>query len=93
MGGEPQITSATVPGSDGITLAPGRVDAEGGIVELQIFDPLMEPEAPKPASLVIDVSTKPLISLVWIGTILIVVGICMAIFVRRRDVATIPVEG
>ncbi len=41
----------------------------------------------------IDVSTKPLISLVWIGTILIVIGIAMAIFLRRKDIATIPVEG
>jgi cytochrome c-type biogenesis protein CcmF len=93
MGGEPEVTSAMVPGSDGITLTPGRIDAEGGTVQLQIFDPLLAPEAPKPASLVVDVSTKPLISLVWIGTVLIIVGIAMAIFLRRKDIATIPVEG
>jgi hypothetical protein len=93
MGGEPQVTSATVPGSGGITLTPGRIDAEGGTVELQVFDPLLAPEAPSSASLVLDVSTKPLISLVWIGTITIVIGIFMAIFVRRSDIATIPVEG
>ena len=93
MGGEPQVTSATVPGTAGITLTPGRIDAEGGTVRLQVFDPLLAPEAPSPASLVLDVSTKPLISLVWIGTILIVIGIFMAIFLRREDIATIPVEG
>jgi cytochrome c biogenesis factor len=42
---------------------------------------------------VIDVSTKPLISLVWIGTILVVIGIGMAFALRRKDVATIPIEG
>jgi hypothetical protein len=93
MGGEPQVTSATVPGTAGISLTPSRIDAEGGTVQLQIFDPLLAPEAPSPASLVLDVSTKPLISLIWIGTILIVIGIFMAIFLRREDIATIPVEG
>jgi cytochrome c-type biogenesis protein CcmF len=93
MGGEPQVSSATVPGSGGITLTPGRIDAEGGSVELQIFDPQLAPAAPTSATLVLDVSTKPLIALVWIGTITIVAGIFMAIFLRRKDVATIPVEG
>jgi hypothetical protein len=93
MGGEPQVTAAAVPGSGGITLTPGRIDAEGGTVQLQIYDPSLAPEAATPASLVIDVSTKPLISLVWIGTVLIIIGIAMAMFLRRKDVATIPVEG
>ena len=93
MGGEPQVSSATVPGSGGITLTPGRIDAEGGTVQVQIFDPLLAPEAPSSASLVLDVSTKPLISLVWIGTITIVIGIFMAIFLRRNDIGTIPAEG
>ncbi len=93
MGGEPQVTSATVPGTGGVALTPGRIDAEGGTVQLQVYDPLLAPEAPTSASLVLDVSTKPLISLVWIGTILIVIGIFMAIFLRRNDIATIPVEG
>jgi len=93
MGGEPQVTSATVPGSGGITLTPGRIDAEGGTVQLQIFDPMLAPDAPTSATLVLDVSTKPLISLVWIGTIAIVIGIFMAIFLRRNDIATIPIEG
>jgi hypothetical protein len=87
------VTSATVPGTGGIALTPGHIDAEGGTVELQIFDPLLAPNAPTRASLVLDVSTKPFISLVWIGTILIVAGIAMAIFLRRKDIATIPVEG
>jgi cytochrome c-type biogenesis protein CcmF len=93
MGGEPVITPAVVPGTGGMTLSPGRIDAEGGTVQLQVYDPALAPEGASPASLVIDVSTKPLISLVWLGTILIMVGISMAIVLRRKDVATIPVEG
>ncbi|MEJ2582643.1 MAG: hypothetical protein P8127_13555 [Acidobacteriota bacterium] len=93
MGGEPVVTAAVVPGSDGISLRPGRIDAEEGTVQLQVFDPALEPEGATPSSVVLDVSTKPLISLVWIGTIMIVLGIAMAIFLRRKDVATIPLEG
>jgi hypothetical protein len=93
MGGEPVITPAVVPGTGGMTLSPGRIDAEGGTVQLQIYDPAMAPKGATPASLVLDVSTKPLISLVWIGTIMIMIGITMAIVLRRKDVATIPIEG
>jgi hypothetical protein len=92
-GSEPVVTPAAVPGTGGITLSAGRIDAERGTVELQVWDPALAPDAPTPASLVLDISTKPLISLVWLGTILIVIGIAMAFFIRRQDIATIPVEG
>jgi cytochrome c-type biogenesis protein CcmF len=91
-GSEPVVTPATVPGSGGVTLSPGRIDAEGGTVELQVYDPILPTAKPAPASLVIDVSTKPLISLVWLGTILVVIGIIMAIVLRRKDLETIPIE-
>jgi cytochrome c biogenesis factor len=42
---------------------------------------------------VLDISTKPLIALVWIGTLMVMAGIGMAVALRRRDVASIPVEG
>jgi hypothetical protein len=93
MGGEPQVTPAMVPGTGGITLSPGRIDAEEGRVQLQVYDPAVASEGVTPASLVLDVSTKPLISFVWIGTILVVIGIGMAFTLRRKDVATIPIEG
>jgi len=91
-GGAPVTTPATVPGTDGITLSIGQIDAEGGAVQLQVFDPSLPTAGPTPASLVLDVSTKPLIALVWIGTILTVVGIAMAMFLRRRDIASIPIS-
>jgi hypothetical protein len=90
--GAPVITPAVVPGAGGITLDLGRMDAEKGTVELKIVDPTLAPQPPAPASLVLDVSTKPLIGLVWIGTLLIIAGIVMAIGLRRRDIASIPVE-
>jgi hypothetical protein len=93
MGSEPQVTPAMVPGTGGITLSPGRIDAEEGKVQLQIYDPAVASKGVKAASLVVDVSTKPLISLVWIGTIIVIIGIGMAFTLRRKDIATIPVEG
>ena len=81
-----------VPGSGGVTLQVGRIDAEGGRIQLQIIDPSVAPMGPEPMSLVLDVSTKPLIALVWIGTILVMVGVGMAMALRRRDLASIPVE-
>jgi hypothetical protein len=93
MGGEPVITAAVVPGTGGITLSPGRIDAEGGTVQLQVYDPALAPEGATPASLVLDVSTKPLISFVWVGTLMVLIGVVMAIVLRRKDIATIPVEG
>jgi cytochrome c-type biogenesis protein CcmF len=92
-GGEPVITPALVPGSGGITLSPGRVDAENGTVRVQVFDPNLPAAGPEPASLVIDASTKPLIGLVWIGTLLVMAGITVAIALRGKDVASIPLEG
>ncbi len=91
--GAPEVKPAVVPGTGGVTLNVGRVDAEGGSVQLQIFDPGMQAAEPTPASLVLDVSTKPLIALVWIGTLLVMAGVFMALGLRRRDIASIPLEG
>ncbi len=92
MGGDPVATPALVPGSGGITLSPTRIDAEGGAVQLQVFDPTLPAAGREPASLVIDASTKPLISLVWIGTLLIIAGIFVAMSQHGKDVASIPME-
>jgi hypothetical protein len=82
-----------VPGSGGITLNPGRIDAENGTVQLQVYDPSLPAAGPEPASLVVDASTKPLIGLVWLGTLLVMAGITVAIALRGKDVASIPLEG
>jgi cytochrome c-type biogenesis protein CcmF len=93
MAGGPELTPAVVPGAGGVTLAIGRVDAEGGAVELQVIDPTLPSAGSQPASVVLDISTKPLIALVWIGTLMVMAGIGMAVALRRRDVASIPIEG
>lgn len=90
--GSPQVTPAAIPGSGGMTLSIGTVDAEAGTVELQVFDPQLAPKPPTPMSLVIDASTKPLIGLVWIGTLLTLAGTLMSLLLRRRDIDSIPVR-
>jgi cytochrome c-type biogenesis protein CcmF len=92
-GGEPVITPAMVPGTGGITLSPGRIDAENGTVQIEVYDPSLPAAGPEPASLVIDASTKPLIGLVWLGTLMIMAGIFIAMALRGKDVASIPLEG
>jgi cytochrome c-type biogenesis protein CcmF len=81
------VTPAVVPGPGGMTLGVGRVSAEDGTVETVLNDPAAEGTPARPASLVIDVSTKPLIGLVWVGTLLVIAGIIMAMIVRRKEVA------
>ena len=92
-GGEPVVSPAMVPGSGGITLSPGRIDAENGSVQVQIYDPSLPAAGPEPANLVIDASTKPLIGLVWIGTLIVMLGITIAIVLRGKDIGSIPLEG
>ncbi len=91
-GSEPIITPAMIPGTGGITLNPGRIDAENGTVQVQVYDPTLPAAGPEPASLVVDASTKPLIGLVWLGTLMVMAGIFVAIALRGKDVASIPME-
>ncbi len=90
--GGPQILPAEIPGTGGITLSLGKISANDGTAEVKVFDPNLAPQPAKPASLVLDVSVKPLISLVWVGTLIVITGIIIAIGLRRRDVASIPVN-
>jgi hypothetical protein len=78
------VSPAEVPGSGGLTLTLGRIDAEGGAVELQVLDPEAAAPTAEPAKLVLDISTKPLIGLVWLGTIMVIFGVTLAIANRSR---------
>jgi cytochrome c-type biogenesis protein CcmF len=90
--GDTMVVPAAIPDSGGMSLSIGRVSAEDGAVQLKVFDPFLPPRPTKPASLVLDVSTKPLINLVWLGTLLVVFGVGLAITLRGRDVAAIPLD-
>ncbi|NOZ77992.1 MAG: cytochrome c biogenesis protein CcsA [Acidobacteria bacterium] len=87
-----RVIPAGIPGSGGLALTLGKIDANGGAVELELYDPSLPPQPPARPSLVLDVSTKPGISLVWIGTIILILGIFLAMVYRRRDIASIPLR-
>jgi len=59
-----------------------QISADQGIVVLDIPG-LISPD--KPDKLVIDLSKKPLIVLVWIGTTLILLGSLFSVYRRRED--------
>jgi len=82
--------SVTVPDSGAIRFEPTGISVDEGKVQLEILDPAMAPSGGSPAVFVVDVSTKPWIILVWLGTILAVVGTLMALTLRGREVS-VPV--
>ncbi|MCD4751280.1 MAG: cytochrome c biogenesis protein CcsA, partial [Thermoanaerobaculales bacterium] len=87
--GEPLIIPAVIPESGGLSLSIGKVSSDDGSVQMRLFDPFL-PEAPtQPAGFVVDVSTKPLISLIWIGTLLMIAGVFLAIMLRRHEVGSV----
>jgi len=86
------VTPAPIPGSNGLELSIGTVSAKDGAVQIRVFDPELPPRPGAPANLVIDVSTKPWISLIWIGSILAVLGMMLSIIRHRREAAGIPVR-
>jgi cytochrome c-type biogenesis protein CcmF len=83
------VRPVEIPGTAGIALSVGRIDAERGAVQVQVFDDAAEPPPAEPAAFVVDVSVKPLVSLVWLGTIITIIGVVMALGRRGRDVAAI----
>jgi cytochrome c-type biogenesis protein CcmF len=82
---------ATIPGTSGLVLGLTRIDPGAGTADVQLVDPhLSEAAGGTPSSLVLDVSTKPLIILVWIGTILALAGNCLAIVRRWQPAGESP---
>lgn len=90
--GEGGITPAIIPDSGGLALSIGRVSAEDGAVQLKIFDPSLPVREAAPANLVVDVSTKPWIFLIWLGSILSVLGLALSIYQHRNELSGLPAE-
>jgi cytochrome c-type biogenesis protein CcmF len=69
---------AEVPGLGMLTLA--RMDADRGRIAVML------PESPEAAAVVtIDMSTKPLVNLVWVGALLMLIGTAIAGVRRARE--------
>ena len=79
---------AEFPGGGVVSLA--GVDAETGRVLLTVRTPDMPA---MPEVLAVEVSTKPLINLVWFGMAIMLTGTLLAIFRRTRGPGSLPSSG
>jgi len=85
QGGASETIPAPLP--DGGRVAVGRLNASAGQVEL-MFDGLGS-GAPEPARLALDVTTKPLVQLVWWGIYVVMMGGLLATIGRVRQLRTL----
>jgi cytochrome c-type biogenesis protein CcmF len=79
------IEPAPVPGAEGVELRVNRIDADQGMVEVEVFDASLPTPEGAPMTLVLEVSRKPLVLLIWIGTLLVMAGTVIAFLLRWKD--------
>ncbi len=73
----------------GVTLTLDRISVEQGLVRIRVSDPRGGPSG----LLAVEVSTKPLINLLWLGTLLLGVGCCVAVVRRIVDERRLAAAG
>ena len=73
---------ATFGPQDQYSISIDRILADQGAVGLSV--PGLTDHYDEPERLVLDISKKPIINLVWVGTTLILMG-GIIVFLRRRD--------
>ena len=76
-----------LPGTENGMVRVRRVSPNDGAVELELLglDPTGDVQPATPESLSIDVTTKPLISLVWAGFYVMMLGGILAMIKRAKD--------
>ncbi len=79
------IEPAAVPGVEGVELRVNRIDADQGMVEVEVFDATLPTPEGAPMTVVLEVSRKPGILLIWIGTLLALAGTLVAFLLRWKD--------
>ncbi len=89
--GNVQPLAVAVPDSGSVRVETTGMNVDEGRVKLEIIDPAMAPSGGAPAVFVVDVSTKPLIGAVWLGTVLVILGTLMALALRGRQVSALAV--
>ncbi len=84
--GQLQSTTVEVPDTDYKIQIEG-LDANQGKLTVAVFSPSSDTDKPKDI-LAVEVSEKPLISVLWLGTILLLLGIAISMFdrMKTRDV-------
>lgn len=93
----PQYIPATYRASDGkeyvfnlVRMMPDREDKSKSAVELSVTSPLDNPQDAKKETLVVEASIKPMINLVWMGTVTLIIGFLLTI-IRRVEEARLKV--
>jgi cytochrome c-type biogenesis protein CcmF len=84
QGGNEQHQDAAVPGLDGVMLRIGKMNANEKSVEALVLDPSAQPDRGEPMRFSLDLTVKPMISLLWLGLVVLLCGGLMAV-VRRGD--------
>lgn len=88
--GQQRHVDATVPGLEGVLLRLTEVDAQQRTVEVAILDPRAPADAGVPAQFSADLSVKPMISLVWLGFLVLLGGSVLAVVRRGGEFASSP---
>ena len=90
-GGKQSPLVAEMPGEPKVTVSIASLNAENREVELS-FVGLNQPEQPtaEAEKVVVEVSHKPFMGVLWLGTILLTLGTILAMKRRTEELAMIP---
>ena len=80
MGGEREQRGAELPEGDGLVYLE-EIDADTKAISLSILDVSQEASE----TLILEISRKPLIGLVWLGTVLMMIGLGITWWRRRKE--------
>jgi len=85
-----------IPGSEHGSVNPtvsiAGINAEQGQVKLTFTGLGEAPAEPKPEQVVVEISNKPFMGILWIGTIILTLGTILAVQRRTEEVKLIPKE-
>jgi hypothetical protein len=78
-------TPVAVPGFPGTTLAIERMSVDEGLILVRAQE---GDAAPTPETMVVQAGSKPLMSILWLGTLLLCLGCTVAVVRRIREART-----
>ena len=80
-----------MPGADNVTVSIASLNAENKLVELSFVGLNKTAEPKKTADMVVlEVSHKPFMGILWIGTILLTLGTILAMSRRLQELKLVP---
>ncbi len=79
---------AEVPGLPGVKVRTGRMNPNEKTVEIQVLDPQAPPDEGEPMQFSVDITVKPMISLLWGGLVVLLAGGILAMIRRGEEFST-----